>query len=163
MRCSTAVLLVFLTLLLCGACLLCCPTERQSQRVLGPGGLINRLVYDSLEPSACSATAAADAADCFSSACSSSASSSCRTTGSGSTTRSNSTVREEAAGAAGACGGSSSEAAAAAGTAAGALGVGAAAAVPAAWYVLQGPDDPTLVFESRFECGNLRRAVQVGW
>lgn len=31
-----------------------------------------------------------------------------------------------------------------------------------AWYSPQGPDDTTLVFESRFECGNLRRAVQVG-
>ncbi len=30
------------------------------------------------------------------------------------------------------------------------------------YYVHQGPDDATLVFESRFECGNLRRAVQVG-
>lgn len=27
--------------------------------------------------------------------------------------------------------------------------------------MLQGADDPTLVFESRFESGNLRRAVQV--
>ncbi|KIZ00098.1 Cytosolic carboxypeptidase 2 [Monoraphidium neglectum] len=30
-----------------------------------------------------------------------------------------------------------------------------------AWYVPDSPDDTTLVFESRFECGNLRRAIQV--
>lgn len=29
------------------------------------------------------------------------------------------------------------------------------------WYTLASPDDTTLLFESRFECGNLRRAVQV--
>jgi hypothetical protein len=41
-------------------------------------------------------------------------------------------------------------------------GQSAVHAAPAAWYVPQGHDDPTLVFESRFECGNLRRVVQVG-
>jgi hypothetical protein len=30
-----------------------------------------------------------------------------------------------------------------------------------AWYAPRGPADDTLVFESRFESGNLRRAVQV--
>lgn len=30
-----------------------------------------------------------------------------------------------------------------------------------AWYNVRGPDDRTLVFESRFESGNLRRAIQV--
>ncbi|KAJ9508020.1 hypothetical protein QJQ45_021355, partial [Haematococcus lacustris] len=30
-----------------------------------------------------------------------------------------------------------------------------------AWYVPSGPEDTTLVFESRFESGNLRRAIQV--
>ena len=30
------------------------------------------------------------------------------------------------------------------------------------YYPRQGEDDNTLIFESRFECGNLRRAVQVG-
>ncbi len=30
-----------------------------------------------------------------------------------------------------------------------------------AWYSVRGPDDRTLVFESRFESGNLRRAIQV--
>jgi len=29
------------------------------------------------------------------------------------------------------------------------------------YYVKQAPADTTLIFESRFECGNLRRAVQV--
>ena len=31
----------------------------------------------------------------------------------------------------------------------------------APFYVLQSPEDNTLLFESRFECGNLRRAIQV--
>ena len=31
----------------------------------------------------------------------------------------------------------------------------------APFYVPQSPDDNTLLFESRFECGNLRRAIQV--
>lgn len=31
-----------------------------------------------------------------------------------------------------------------------------------AWYQPSGPSDTTLVFESRFESGNLRRALQVG-
>lgn len=31
-----------------------------------------------------------------------------------------------------------------------------------AWYLPESFDDTTLVFESRFECGNLRRAIQVG-
>ncbi len=30
------------------------------------------------------------------------------------------------------------------------------------YYLVKEPDDHTLVFESRFECGNLRRAVKVG-
>jgi hypothetical protein len=131
--------------------------------VLEPAGLLNRLVYDSLEPPAAvsgsdaSAAAAADAAGCFSSGRSSgvaSASSSCRTTGSGSTTRSNSTIREDAA--------ESLRRASSEAAAGGCGSAGAAQCAPAAWYVLQGPDDPTLVFESRFECGNLRRVVQVG-
>jgi hypothetical protein len=29
------------------------------------------------------------------------------------------------------------------------------------FYVLQNPEDNTLLFESRFESGNLRRAIQV--
>lgn len=29
------------------------------------------------------------------------------------------------------------------------------------YYNLLGPDDNTLIFEARFECGNLRRAIQV--
>lgn len=28
-----------------------------------------------------------------------------------------------------------------------------------AFYQIQSPDDYTLIFESRFECGNLRRAI----
>jgi hypothetical protein len=32
----------------------------------------------------------------------------------------------------------------------------------APWYMPEGPEDTTLVFESRFESGNLRRAIQVG-
>uniref|UniRef100_A0A383WKG5 Peptidase M14 domain-containing protein n=1 Tax=Tetradesmus obliquus TaxID=3088 RepID=A0A383WKG5_TETOB len=131
--------------------------QRQSQRVLEPGGLMNRLVYDSLEPPATATASDAAAAVCFGSSCSSSstssASSSCRTTGSGGTTRSNSSVREDAA-----AGGT---AAVAGSSDVGDSSQGAAPAAPAAWYVPQGPDDPTLVFESRFECGNLRRVVQV--
>ncbi|KAF6257038.1 flagellar/basal body protein, partial [Scenedesmus sp. NREL 46B-D3] len=88
--------------------------------------------------------------------------SSCRTTRSGSTTRSNSTVHEDAVAGGAAtspCRGGGE--AAAAGSSQVCCGVGVAAAAPVAWYVPQGHDDPTLVFESRFECGNLRRAVQV--
>ena len=29
------------------------------------------------------------------------------------------------------------------------------------WYSLKGPNDTTLQFESRFECANLKRAVQI--
>ena len=32
---------------------------------------------------------------------------------------------------------------------------------PMPWYVPSGPEDNTLVFESRFESGNLLRAIQV--
>ena len=31
----------------------------------------------------------------------------------------------------------------------------------APFYILQNSEDNTLLFESRFECGNLRRAIQV--
>lgn len=112
---------------------------RQADRDLLDEQLLNRLVYDSLQPNA----GRADGAGSFPS--------SCRTT-----TSSNSLNT-------GASGASAS-------------GTGAAdfeeqaqqqlvqfdyAPGIASWYMPEGPEDTTLVFESRFESGNLRRAIQV--
>lgn len=119
-----------------------CQADRE---LLGCGAqqlqLINRLVYDSLQPAVPPGVAgpAAAATDC-------------PTAGMGSSCCGASTVSDSAGS------GSSSQAAA------GSPDVQAACEyVPglSPWYTLQGPGDSTLMFESRFESGNLRRAIQV--
>lgn len=98
--------------------------------------LINRLVYDSLQPAVPGAAGPAAATDCppagMGSSCGAAASDSA---GSGSSQAAAGSLDGQAA-----C--------------EYALGL-------APWYTLQGPGDDTLVFESRFESGNLRRAIQV--
>lgn len=136
---------------------------RQTQRMLEPWLLLNRLVYDSLEPAACPdqqlpGMPVGPVGGAPGSTASSSAGSSCRTTGSGFTSRSNSTLGDEPCTATplappAGCSQTATEATAAHFAYTPGL-------VP--WYVPQHAADTTLVFESRFESGNLRRAVQVG-
>lgn len=102
--------------------------------------LMNRLVYDSLQP------AASRSQDCTKS--------SCQTT-SPSTTIDASHHQLDPDG-------SSSQAAGGSGGTAQQQGDYAYAPGLAPWYMPEDGDDATLVFESRFESGNLRRAIQVG-
>jgi hypothetical protein len=143
-------------------------TQHQAQRTsTGPDTLMNHLVYDSLQPSAAAAVAAvwpAVPGDTTASASaslsrSSSSNTSSRTGTSAGSTRSNSTVGE------GSCTPSDialgqPASGQAAGPVTSAERFAYAPGLPP-WYVPQGPADSTLVFESRFESGNLRRAVQV--
>lgn len=116
---------------------------RQADRELFDEQLINRLVYDSLQPAAPSA-GRSDCAD--------STGSSCRTTTSSKSLH------------VGACAGAGNiEAAGHAEEQLPAPQPEAHVYAPslAPWYTPEGPSDTTLVFESRFESGNLRRAIQV--
>lgn len=138
---------------------------RQADRELlcGAQQLMNRLVYDSLQPPVPSAGPAAAVAAGAATAVAAAAAAvpcagpavatDCPSAGMGSSC--------EAAASDSAGSGSSSQAAAA-----GSLDGPEAAACEyapglAPWYTLQGPEDTTLLFESRFESGNLRRAIQV--
>jgi hypothetical protein len=121
---------------------------RQAEREELDEPLTNRLVYDSLQPPVPSA----GREDCVPSSSSTSADgSSCRTT------TSSKSLDVGLGGSDTGCsqsGGQQQQQQAVVGDHAYAPGL-------TPWYTPEGPADSTLVFESRFESGNLRRAIQV--
>jgi hypothetical protein len=112
-------------------------SERAEQRVARPGACLGRLVYDSLLPADDRPLQQQGA---------SAATAECAAPGSG---------------------GAGAETGAGTGSGLGALGSNTSsdrwsyAPGLEPWYMPEAADDTTLVFESRFECGNLRRVVQV--
>jgi hypothetical protein len=113
---------------------------RQADRESLDEQLLNRLVYDSLQPNAARTDSPASFA------------SSCRTTTSHKSLHANASAVSAGTTDAADCDEQAQQQ----------LDLFDYAPGLASWYMPEGPGDTTLVFESRFESGNLRRAIQVG-
>lgn len=121
---------------------------RDARRLMHPELVMNRVVYDSISPPPRRASPAVDESDK-----SSGKGSDGRTTGAVEAVMSGSGVGVGVDGSRFMAAGSHSQSSSAP--------LGSTCSKLDDWYVPAGPSDHTLVFESRFETGNLRRAIQV--